>query len=144
MYRATISKKQKVYTAISYGVIITIGIFLMFFFDITVEDWRSTGISPLEFWTGFASIAFSLRFDEVFLLFLLPLIFGLVIASRKGTKQADAILFLILGALLSIPVTSFFGITSQPYRLVPFIVFFAVGVGTLLTTKLANRSDNSP
>jgi len=144
-YRANISKKQKIYTAISYVAIIVIGVIVMFVFDITLqEDLRTTGISPKEFLTGIASIGFSLRFDELFLIFLLPLIFGLFMASKKGTKHADAVLFLMMGILLSIPIASFVGMTNQPYRLIPFIVFFAVGVGTLLTTKLANRSDNSP
>jgi len=144
-YRANISKKQKIYTAISYVAIIAIGIIGMFLFDITLEeDLGARGISINEFWTGITSIAFSLRFDELFLIFLLPLIFGLFMASKKGTKQADAVLFLMMGILLSIPIASFFGMTNQPYRLVPFIVFFAVGVGTLLSSKLVNRSIDSP
>jgi len=143
-YRASISKKHKIYTAISYGAIIAIGVIVVFSFDITLEDFNSRGISSTEFWTGFASIGFSLRSDGLFLIFLIPLFSGLFIASRKGIKQADAVMFLILGALLSIPVASFLGMTNQPYRLIPFIVFFAVGVGTLLSGKLANRPKDSP
>jgi len=108
MYRADISKKQKFYLAISYGVIIIIGILAVFILGITLEDLDSEGISFIEFWTGFASIGFSLRSDALFLIFLIPLIFGLFMVFRKGIKQADAILFLIIGALLSVPVASFF------------------------------------
>jgi len=143
-YRAPISKKQKIYTAISYGAIIAIGVIVVFSFDITLEDFSKRGISSTEFWTGFASIGFSLRYDGLFLIFLIPLFSGLFIASRKGIKQADAVMFLILWVLLSIPIASFFGITNQPYRLIPFIVFFAVGVGTLLSEKLVNRPEDSP
>jgi len=143
-YRAPISKKQKIYTAISYGVIIIIGVIVALALGITLEDFQSEGILPKEFWTGFASIGFSLRFDGLFLIFLIPLIFGLFMTSRKGMKQADAVLFLIMGVILSIPVASFFGMTNQPYRLIPFIIFFAVGVGTLLSGKLANRPQESP
>jgi len=144
-YRANISKKQKIYTAISYVVIIAGGVVVIFLFDITLEeDLGARSISIKEFWTGITSIGFSLRFDELFLIFLLPLIFGLFMASKKGTKQADAVLFLMMGVLLSIPIASFFGMTNQPYRLIPFIVFFAVGVGTLLSSNLVNRSVNSP
>jgi len=144
-YRANISKKQKIYTSLSYVVIIIIGIAVMFLFDITLEEDIPTGsISTNEIWNGIASIGFSLRFDELFLIFLLPLIFGLFLTSKKGTKQADAILFLIVGILLSVGFASFMGMTNQPYRLIPFIVFFAVGVGTLLSANLVNRQVNSP
>ncbi len=143
-YRANISKKQKIFTAISYGVIIVIGVIVALLLDPTLEDLGSTGIWLVGFWSGIASIGFSLRFNEIFLIFLLPLIFGLFIASKKGIKQADAILFLIVGILLSVAVYSFFGLTHQPYRLIPFIVFFAVGVGTLLSSNLVNRQVNSP
>jgi len=144
-YRSGISKKQKIYLAISYVVIIAGGVVVMFVFGITLEeDLGTRGISIKEFWTGLASIGYSLRFDELFLIFLLPLIFGLFMASKKGTKQADAVLFLMMGILLSIPIASLLGMTNQPYRLVPFIVFFAVGVGTLLSSKLVNRSIDSP
>jgi len=86
-YRANISKKQKIYTAILYVVIIVGGVVVMFLFDITLEeDLGTRGISTKDFWNGFASIGFSLRFDELFLIFLLPLIFGLFMAS-KGLKN---------------------------------------------------------
>jgi len=144
-YRANISKKQKIYTSLSYLVIIIIGIAVMFLFDITLEEDIPTGsISTNEIWNGIASIGYSLRFDELFLIFLLPLIFGLFLTSKKGIKLADAILFLIVGILLSVGFASFLGMTNQPYRLVIFIVFFAVGVGTLLSSNLVNRSVNSP
>jgi len=144
-YRANISKKQKIYTAISYVVIIIVGIAVMFLFDVTLEEDIPTGsISTKQFWNGIASIGFSLRFDELFLIFLFPLIFGLFLTSKKGIKQADAILFLIIGIFFSIAFASFLGMTNQPYRLVIFIVFFAVGVGTLLSSNLVNRSVNSP
>jgi len=50
--------------------------------------------------------------------------------------MADSILILIAGTLFSAPLLlGFTEFNTQPYRLIPFIVFFAMGVGTLLSRK---------
>ena len=88
-----------------------------------------------EFWVGFTSFAFQMRFDIITVLFLLPLIFGLFISS-KNNKHANSISILIAGILLSAPLlTGMTDQTNQPYRFMPIIVFFAVGVGMLFSTK---------
>ncbi|MGI0082467.1 MAG: hypothetical protein ACREAG_04100, partial [Nitrosopumilaceae archaeon] len=74
------------------------------------------------------------------LIFLLPLVMGLFIASRRGMMQADSIMVLILGMLLSAPfLQGFTDFTNQPYRFVPLIVFFAMGVGTILSKKTSEQ-----
>ena len=86
-----------------------------------------------EFVVGFAAFAFQMRFDVITVLFLMPLIFGLFIIS-KNNRHANSISFLIVGILLSAPLLS--GLTdqtNQPYRQLPLIVFFAVGVGMLFS-----------
>jgi len=46
------------------------------------------------------------------------------------------VLVLIAGMLFSAPlVTGFTDITNQPYRFIPLVVFFAMGVGMLLSKK---------
>lgn len=88
------------------------------------------------FWNGFVSLAFQLRYDYLVILFLLPLTFGLFIASQKGIIQSDSILMLIAGILFSAPIlTGFTDITNQPYRFIPLVVFFAMGVGVILTKR---------
>jgi len=68
--------------------------------------------------------------------FLLPLIVGLFIASQNGFKQAESIMVLIGGILLTAPIlTGFTDQTNQPYRFVPLAVFFAIGVGVLLSKR---------
>jgi len=70
------------------------------------------------------------------LLFIFPLIVGLFIAARNGIRHADSIMVLIGGILFSVPLlTGFTELTNQPYRFVPLVVFFAIGVGILLTKK---------
>jgi len=86
-----------------------------------------------EFWIGFASFATQLRFDGLVILFLIPLIVGLLFASTKN-KHAESMMVMIGGMLLIAPfLTGFTDQTNQPYRFVPFVTFFAVGVGILLS-----------
>jgi hypothetical protein len=87
-----------------------------------------------EFLMGFTSFSFQLRFDGLIQIFILPLIVGLFIASRYGIHHADSIMVFIGGILFIAPlVTGFTELTNQPYRFVPLVVFFAIGVGVLLS-----------
>ena len=87
-----------------------------------------------DFWLGFTSFSYQLRFDGFVLLFILPLIVGLFIASRYKIQHADSIMVLIWGILFIYPLlTGFTELTNQPYRFVPLVVFFAIGVGVLLS-----------
>ena len=91
-----------------------------------------------EFWTGFTAFAYQMKLDFIPVLFLVPLIFGLFIIS-KNNKHANSISVILIGILLSAPLlTGFTDRTNQPYRFLPFIVFFATGVGILFskTTKV--------
>ncbi len=70
------------------------------------------------------------------LLFILPLIVGLYIASRHGFKHAESMMVLLGGILLTAPLlTGYTDQTNQPYRFVPFVVFFAISVGVLLSKR---------
>jgi len=68
---------------------------------------------------------------------MIPLTIGLFLKSRNGFRDADSILVLIFGSLLVGPVlallTEFYFIL--PYRFVPLIVFFAMGVGIFLSNN---------
>jgi len=86
-----------------------------------------------EFWIGFASFATQLRFDGLVILFLIPLVVGLLFTATKN-KHAESMMVMIVGMLLIAPfLTGFSDQTNQPYRFVPFVTFFAVGVGILLS-----------
>lgn len=142
LYRANISIKRKILVLMSYAIIILIGVIFL-----------SGSNDPLDFlgyldthrfWDGFAGTYFSLRYDGIVLAFLLPLTIGLFIAARKKIRYADAVMFLILGMLLSAPlVHGFSEIINVPYRSIPLIVFFAMGVGVLLSkTKSVELTPN--
>ncbi len=92
------------------------------------------------FWSGFTAFSYEFRFDGLIILFLLPLTVGLFMASKNGIKNADSILVLILGMLLlSAIIPAFTHFMNNPYRFVPFVVIFAMGVGTLLS-KIETKS----
>lgn len=132
--RCKISKKQKMLTSgITIGIILIGGIVLLAgsSSESTQEEFNSK-----EFWMGFASFASQLRFDGLVILFLIPLIVGLFIAARNGIKHGESIMIFIVGMLVIAPIlTGFTNQTNQPYRFVPLVVFFAIGVGVLLSKR---------
>ncbi len=131
--RSTLSRKSKIISLASYGVVMVSMI-------AGVSSLKST-ISPTsfdfsQFWQGFASMAMQMRFDYIIILFLLPLTVMLFFASRKGILYADSILIFILSILLISPLLpAFTDQTNQPYRFVSLVVFFAIGVGILLSKR---------
>ncbi|HEV2192729.1 MAG TPA: hypothetical protein VGR54_03815 [Nitrosopumilaceae archaeon] len=132
IYMSTLSKKEKTKTILLYIITILIPAIIMIYL------YRSSRFDYNEFWAGFAALNIFLRFDGLVLMFLLPLIVGLFITSRRGILHADSVMVLIMGVLLSAPLlASLADITNQPYRFVPLVVFFAIGVGTLLSNKIS-------
>jgi len=135
VYRENISNKKKIYILISYGVIVSLGI--IFLVTTSESLIQVMEFDNHDFWGGFSSVYNSLRFDGMILFFMLPLIVGLFITSRRGIRHADSIMFLIFGLLLSPPlVESFSDSISVPYRFISLVVFFAIGTGMLLSKKV--------
>lgn len=91
-----------------------------------------------EFQMGFTSFAYQLRSDGLVMLFMMPLMVGLFIAAKRGIVHGESMMVLISGMLLIPPILA--GLTNQtnqPYRFVPLVVFFAMGVGVLLSKRQA-------
>ena len=137
IYRSEISRKRKIILASSTLAIILAGALVaMSGFSIGAATGTTEEFDSEEFWLGFSSFSYQLRFDGLVILFILPLIVGLFVASRSGIKIADSLMVLIGGILLTAPIlTGFTDQTNQPYRFVPLVVFFAVGVGVLLSKR---------
>lgn len=132
IYRSNISRQKKKILLAIYGAIIIAGIAVAAS-GISITG-TFTGSDKNDFWRGFTAWAFQMRFDVIVLFFILPLIVGLFVASRRGIVHADSIMVLIMGMLLSAPVLQgFTDQTIQPYRFVPLVVFFAMGIGTILS-----------
>ena len=147
-YRANIPRKKKIRIALTYiitavvlagilGAIVTAGenVPFMKYFD------KLQSFDMINFSSGLTAWVIQLRFDALILLFILPLTVGLFLVSRKGIPEADSILVLILGIfLLAALLPAFTSLNVQPYRFLPLIVFFAVGVGILLSKKITQPS----
>lgn len=135
IYRASISKQNKICLVIFYGIIFGLGIMFLYFAGSGIFEGGGKFDSH-DFWAGFNAIHTSLRFDPLILLFILPLIVGLFFKSRYGFREADSITFLILGMILSaIFLPAFSDAINVPYRFIPLVVFFAMGVGMLLSKR---------
>lgn len=133
IYRSKIQRKKKIILFGMYVIIGIIGIISITSFNASLPGTEMTQ-SSLGFWQGFSSMVFLLRFDVLVTLLLLPLVVGLFIASKKGYEYADSVLVLIGMFLLTAPfLTGFTNMTNQPYRFIPLVIFFAMGVGVLLS-----------
>jgi len=136
--RSKISRIKKIIIASSMAGIIFGGALVTIGSDVSLTGvtGKQEEFNVDDFWLGFTSFSYQLRFDGFVLLFILPLIVGLFIASRYKIQHADSIMVLIGGILLTAPMlTGFTELTNQPYRFVPLVVFFAVGVGILFSKK---------
>jgi hypothetical protein len=133
--RSEISKKQKWITAgITAGIILVGGIASIG--GVSTTQGTEEEFNSKEFWMGFTSFSYQLRFDGLIMLFMIPLMVGLFLVSRTGVKHGESIMVLISGMLLIAPIlTGFTNQTNQPYRFVPLVVFFAIGVGVLLSKR---------
>ena len=134
--RASISTRKKLYTLASYATSLIV-ILLVFSFGESIY-FDIINISSSEFFLAFNALGYTLRYDLIIVLSLLPLTLGLFFKFRKdNSKKVDSILVLILTALLAGPIismlTDFYFIL--PYRFLPLIVFVAVGIGVLLSKK---------
>ena len=134
--RASISTRKKLYTLASYATSLIV-ILLVFSFGESIY-FDIINISSSEFFLAFNALGYTLRYDLIIVLSLLPLTLGLFFKFRKdNSKKVDSILVLILTALLAGPVismlTDFYFIL--PYRFLPLIVFVAVGIGVFLSKK---------
>jgi len=132
LLRCSISRKKKmIISGVIIGIVV-IGAAASSGVNLTGGTQQESFISD-EFWIGFASFATQLRFDVLVILFLIPLVIGLLFTSTKN-KHAESMMVMIGGMLLIAPfLTGFSDQTNQPYRFVPFVTFFAVGVGILLS-----------
>jgi hypothetical protein len=133
--RSNISKRQKMITAgITTGIILAGGAASIG--GISTTQGTEEEFDAKEFWSGFTSFSYQLRFDGIVMLFMIPLVVGLFLVSRSGVKHGESIMVFISGMLLIAPIlTGFTNQTNQPYRFVPLVVFFAIGVGVLLSKK---------
>ena len=128
-YRSQISRRTKIVILISYVVIVSAAIAVVFFGDTVYPD--VIDINSTKFILGFQVIIAQLRFDLFFIMTLLPVTVGLMLLSKNKLKHADSILILIFGTIIASPilVTFTYHYEILPYRFIPLLIFFSIGVG---------------
>ena len=128
-----IPKNKKIFVLTTHIIAIIISLIIFQYSDSVYQN--VIDIEPSEFWIGFTTLAFNLRFDVVLLLLLLPVSAGLFLKARKGDKNSISLIVLICGTILVTPVlemiTNYYFV--YPYRYVPLVVFFAIGLSTLFS-----------
>ena len=133
--RTSISTKKKIFLLISYITIIGISAIVIFSGDTIYPN--VIQIDASKFFIGIATFGPLLRYDFLLLLTILPVVVGLTFLRKSHVKEVDSILFLILGTFIAGPIliifTNFYEIL--PYRYIPFIIFYAIGVGILFSKK---------
>jgi len=135
VYYAKIKLKTKILLVISYaamfGVVITV-----WYLDSSVYS-SIIRFDIEQLFIGFTKLSYQLRFDLLLLTALFPLTIALIIKAKKGISIATPILFLIAGSLVAGPIIEIFSgfYVTLPYRFIPTIVFFAIGVGVLFNKK---------
>ena len=130
---SNIPKKKKAFVVLVSTAIIAGGGIVFATQDLAETE--GGGWDSNEFWTGMSSFANQIRHDGLIVLFVLPLVFGLFMVSKRA-RYANSIMVMIAGMLVIVPLISgFTEMTNQPYRFVPLVFFFAIGVGTLLSKR---------
>jgi len=134
-------KRKKILLLSSYFIVIGIGLVLIFMqiipLPIPFIDDSTSSLDVSRIISAYASVLTQFRYDSLVVLFLLPLVVCLFLASKKGISNANALLILIGGIILLItfvPVLT--GMGNTPYRILPLVFFFAIGVGTLLSKNI--------
>ena len=130
-----IPKNKKIFVITTNIIVIIISLIIFQYSDAVYGNVVSVDVS--EFWIGLSTLASNLRFDVVLLLFLLPVSVGLFLKARNGCGNSVSLIVLISGTILVTPVlemiTDYYFV--YPYRYVPLIVFFAIGLSTLFSKK---------
>jgi hypothetical protein len=130
---SNIPKKKKAFVVLVSTIIIAGGGIV--FATQNLDETKGLGWNSDEFWTGMSSFANQIRHDGLVILFVLPLVFGLFMISKR-VRYANSIMLMIAGMLVIVPLISgLTEMTNQPYRFIPLVFFFAVGVGTLLSKR---------
>jgi len=135
-YRSQISQRTKIAILISYVVMVFAAIALVFIGETVYPD--VIQVNSSKFILGFQAIIAQLRFDTFFIMTLLPVTVGLAFLSKNKLKQADSILILIFGTIIASPILVMFTYHYEilPYRFVPLLIFFSIGVGMFFSKKL--------
>ena len=97
---------------ITIGIILVGGIAATESFSVTQDTEEKFDMK--EFQMGFTSFSYQLRSDGLVMLFMIPLIVGLFIASKNCIKHGESMMVFIAGMLLIAPIPYSFYYTDKP------------------------------
>ena len=132
---SNLSTKRKISLLVTYAIMFTI-IIVIWSVDASVYD-NIIRIDFNQILTAIAKTSYQLRFDTLFLVGLLPLTIGLILKAKNNSNFAVPILFLITGSIFAGAIVEMLSahFVILPYRFVPTIVFFAIGIGILFNQQ---------
>ncbi len=132
---SNLSAKRKISLLVTYAIMFTI-IIVIWSVDASVYD-NIIRIDFNQILTAIAKTSYQLRFDTLFLVGLLPLTIGLILKAKNNSNFAVPILFLITGSIFAGAIVEMLSahFVILPYRFVPTIVFFAIGIGILFNQQ---------
>lgn len=103
----------------------------------------STGFSYSGFISGLTDWWYFM-FSDIYMTFAIPFVMFLLVLFRKRMKNTMIPFAFMLNAILSgVIVEGFTALNNEPYRYVPLVVFFAIGVSTLLQSYVKLNSKNT-
>ena len=144
IYKSEIKKRTKLYLVVGYFITIAFLFVLLSVTDVHLNPVSEKKFSLHDFWSGFNAFYSSAQLDGLVLIFLLPLTVGLFLISKQHV-HADSIIFFIMTVLLFGPFLSAFSDNQNvPYRYICLIIFFAIGVGLLLSKRTNEQSVQFP
>ena len=132
--------KTKFLIIISYGIMFGI-IITLWSIDTSVYG-NILRFDLSQLFVALTKTSYQLRFDLLFLTSILPLTFALILKAKNGFHLASSILFLITGSIFAGAIVEMLSdhFVILPYRFVPTIVFFAVGIGVLFSNKMEHET----
>jgi hypothetical protein len=136
---SNLKTKTKISILISYGMMLGL-VITIWSLDASVYD-NILRIDITKFFTAIVKTSYQIRFDTLLLASIFPLVIGLIIRAKHGYNIAVPILFLITGSIFAGAVIEMLSdhFVILPYRFIPTIVFFAVGIGILFNHKVDGK-----
>ena len=126
-----ISKNEKFFSYISYTIVVILGVivYTVGYIFVPLNEFNYD-----EFVTGFKQFSMFFSNDLFLIIAILPLTIGLFFISRRGNRYADSLQIMIVGILLVAPILlSFTTYNYHDYRMIPLVIAFAIGIGTLFS-----------
>lgn len=133
IYELDIPRKNKKILYLTYIVTSAALIFLI------TQIFSFVSLTPVfdmsSFWSSFSISVVEIRYDYVLLFTIGPVLFLLYQLSKKNILLASSMMLIITMSLLMHPIASAIGYGIFPYRFVPLVMFYAIGVGMLFSDR---------